>query len=192
MAKSLGSNVVSLEKGDTISLEKVSSSPNLTKVTMGLGWDPAEGVAKIDLDASALLFNGTTHLDTVFFNNLSANGVTHNGDNRTGEGDGDDETVDVDLAATGADTIAFVVTSYEGQPFGEIANAYCRLVDASIDAELARAALGEKSDEEKGKTAVILAVLQNVDGKWEMTNVAHYADARVGVELVSTVQGLLA
>jgi tellurium resistance protein TerZ len=174
---------ISLSKGETVKLDK----PGLTHLAMGLGWDPAEGAPAIDLDASALLFDGDRHLTTVSFRKLSASGVTHTGDNLTGAGEGDDETIKVDLAATGADTIAFTVNSYSGQTFNQVRQAYCRLVDANTNEELARAELSEQ----KPHTGVILAVLQNVSGTWEMTSVCHFADGRTGDDMKPVVQSLL-
>jgi tellurium resistance protein TerZ len=178
---------ISLSKGETVSLDKGAGQPRLKKVRVGLGWDVAADGPAVDLDASALLFSGSRHLTTVFFGNLAASGVSHGGDNLTGEGDGDDEQITVDLDQTGADTIAFTVNSYSGHTFSQVSNAYCRLVDVDTSEELARATLGEK----QSHTGIVLAVLQNVDNKWEMTSVCHFADGRTGSDMVPVIQGLL-
>lgn len=139
---------VSLAKGQRVTLKK-DGGVSLTVIRMGLGWDPIQKRSmfgsrevEIDLDASAVLFADRQPADIVFYNNLrSADGsVMHNGDNRTGAGDGDDETMIVDLTRVPAHitTLFFVVTSYEGQTFEQVQNAFCRLVDHTNDTELAR------------------------------------------------------
>ena len=117
-------------------------------VRMGLGWDAIKKggffgsrEVDVDLDASAVLFAGGQVADLAFYNNLVTKdgSIQHMGDNRTGEGDGDDEVVAVDLTRVPVhvDTIIFVVTSYQGQTFEQIQNAFCRLIDHQ-DGELAR------------------------------------------------------
>ena len=140
---------VSLSKGGNVSLTK--EAPGLTAVTVGLGWDIRSTTGTdFDLDASAILVDGagkvTGDKDFVFFNNLtSADGsVKHLGDNLTGEGEGDDEQVNVDLAAVPAtvDKIVFPVSIYDAesrsQSFGQVRNAFIRIVNQAGGAELAR------------------------------------------------------
>lgn len=138
---------VSLTKGQRVNLVK-DGNQALTLVRMGLGWDPVtrgglfgRREIEIDLDASAILFAGQEPVDMAFYNNLrTADGsIQHTGDNRTGEGEGDDEVVIVDLTRVPVhvDTVMFIVTSYQGQTFEQIQNAFCRLVDHT-DGELAR------------------------------------------------------
>lgn len=143
--------MVSLQKGQTVSLEKKGGG-TLTNVRMGLGWDPITvkgmfGKAKevsVDLDATALLFDGSKNkVDTVYFGQLKSKdgSIKHTGDNRTGKGDGDDESIMVNLPAVPANVtdIVFIVNSYSGQKFDQIENASCRAVDADAgDAELCR------------------------------------------------------
>ena len=138
---------ISLTKGEKISLEK-STGGNLTKVKMGLGWDAMVkkgffGKAKsvdVDLDASCLLLDSNKNLvDTVWFAQLvSKDGsIVHTGDNLTGEGEGDDESIIVDLNAIPATitTLIFTVNSYSGEDFTQITNAFCRLLDLSAGQE---------------------------------------------------------
>src|SRR3954463_16546113 len=140
---------VSLSKGQTVSLDKTAGG-SLSRVRMGLGWDAAEkkgffGRKKqdIDLDASALLFNGQGQLlDQVWFAQLESKdgSVQHTGDNRTGAGEGDDESIRVHLDGVPSvvQTIVFTVNSFTGQDFSQIENAFCRLIDESTESEVAR------------------------------------------------------
>ena len=138
--------MVSLSKGQTISLAKGDGSA-LRRIHMGLGWDAAKGMfgrAKaIDLDASCMVFDSNSNLiDSVWFNQLKSNdgSIQHTGDNRTGRGDGDDESIIVDLErlSPNAVTLVFVVNSFTGQNFSKIENASCRLVDLETNQEMAR------------------------------------------------------
>src|SRR3954467_10041389 len=132
---------VSLSKGQKVSLAKRDGG-TLTRVRMGLGWDAVKkkglfGGMKsqsIDLDASALLFDaGGALVDQVWFQQLRSKdgAVQHTGDNLTGAGEGDDESIRVDLTSvpSAVKTLVFVVNSFTGQNFSQIENAYCRLVD---------------------------------------------------------------
>src|SRR3954447_22076905 len=131
---------VSLSKGQSVSLVKQDGG-GLRNVRMGLGWDAVRKkglfgsrAQSIDLDASALLFDaGGNLVDQVWFQQLtSADGsIQHTGDNRTGAGEGDDESIRVDLAAVPprVQTIVFTVNSFTGQDFSQIENAFCRLID---------------------------------------------------------------
>ena len=123
---------ISLTKGGNVSLTK--EAPGITKTTVGLGWNPrvTDGQA-FDLDAIAFLVGKTVRyvqILTLFFNNLTSSdgSVKHNGDNRTGDGDGDDETLSVDLSKVPADVskVIFAVTIYDGQTrnqnFGQVGN----------------------------------------------------------------------
>jgi tellurium resistance protein TerD len=159
---------VTLQKGAKVDLAKAntdagSTSP-LTKLVAGAGWDAKDGKS-IDLDLVAVLIgsdgkaipdaNGNgTNLDeaVVFFNNLSVAGLQHSGDNLTGEGDGDDEQITVDLASVPANVqeVAIVVASYSGETFGEIENAFVRLVNADGNTELAKYELKDGMANTKG------------------------------------------
>ncbi len=142
------SRPVSLAKGQRVSLRK-DGGVALTRIDMGLGWDPVETrgrfgsrTANIDLDASAFLFAGGAVDDVIYYGRLSAKdgSIRHSGDNLTGEGGGDDEVVSIDLPAVSPHitSIVLTVTSYRGQTFEQVRNAYCRLVDLTTGAELAR------------------------------------------------------
>ena len=140
---------VSLSKGGNVSLSK--EAPGLTAVNVGLGWDVRTTTgADFDLDASALLLgtDGKILGDQyfVFFNNLKSpdGSVEHTGDNLTGEGEGDDEMIKVNLASVPAevDKVVFPVSIYDaesrGQNFGQVRNAFIRVVNQADNSELAR------------------------------------------------------
>ena len=167
---------VSLKKGQKVDLTK--GNAGLTKVLIGLGWDTNkyDGGSDFDLDAAAFLLKGDGKArddkDFVFYGNLkhTSGALEYLGDNLTGEGDGDDEQIRVDLAAVPADIekIDFTVTIYEAeerkQNFGQVSNAYIRIVDASNDKELIRFDLGEDFSVE---TAVVVAELYRHGGEWK-------------------------
>lgn len=167
---------VSLSKGQKVDLTK--GNPGLSKIIVGLGWDTNkyDGGADFDLDAAAFLLaaNGKVASDSdfVFYGNLkhSSGGVEHMCDNLTGEGDGDDEQIKVNLAAVPAsvDKIGFTVTIYEAesrkQNFGQVSNAYIRIVDETSNAELIRYDLGEDFSVE---TAVVVGELYRNNGEWK-------------------------
>ena len=146
-----------------------------TRVRMGIGWDedPGAGYARtgrreVDLDATALQFTGSQLFDLAFYNNLATRdgSVTHQGDNQTGSGAGDDESVLVDLARVHGpvDTILFLVSSYMGHSLAWVANAYCRLVDDETDEELARFTLTFSVEE----TGAVLALLRRTPSGWTL------------------------
>ncbi|WP_405487111.1 TerD family protein [Nocardia sp. NBC_00511] len=139
---------VSLVKGQRINLRKEGGSA-LGYVKMGLGWDPVKrgGIfgsksVDVDLDASVVMFAGPNPVDVVYYGSLTSKdgAIRHQGDNLTGEGEGDDEEILVDLTRIppSVTTLVFIVTSYKGHTFEQIANAYTRLVDSGNNAELAR------------------------------------------------------
>ncbi|MCY7343199.1 MAG: TerD family protein [Pseudonocardia sp.] len=169
---------VSLRKRETVSLTK-TGAPALRRVAMGLGWDPAAGSRDIDLDASAITVDGRgSKIDAVWFMGKSACGgaLEHSGDNLTGQGDGDDETITVDLRALGADVaaIVFVVNSFRGQKFTEVARAYCRLIDLDTGAELVRFDLTDS----QARTGVIMSVLRRNGPAWDMTAIGEFHDGK--------------
>ncbi|GAA3201835.1 TerD family protein [Actinocorallia longicatena] len=139
---------VSLQKGQRISLNKPGGG-GLSLVRMGLGWDAVKKKGffgsreqEIDLDASVVMFADQQIADVVYFGQLvSRDGsVRHTGDNLTGAGEGDDESIIVDLnrLPVHISSLVFTVSSFQGQTFNEVENAFCRLVDESSGAELAR------------------------------------------------------
>src|SRR5580765_8157966 len=145
---------VSLSKGGNVSLSK--EAPGLTAVDVGLGWDArTTSGTDFDLDASALLLNNQGKILSdqyfVFFNNLTSpdGAVEHTGDNLTGEGEGDDEVININLVALGPDVdkITFPVSIYDAdvrrQSFGQVNNAYIRIVNGADGREIARFDLSE-------------------------------------------------
>ena len=166
---------VSLSKGQKVSLTK--DNPNLKNILVGLGWDVKryDGGHDFDLDAAAFLLgaNGkvTSDDDFVFYNQLKhpSGSVEHLGDNLTGEGEGDDEEIRIDLSKVPAniEKIDFTVTIYDGkernQTFGQVENAYIRVVDESNGKELIRYDLGEDFSIE---TAVVVGEIYRKNGEW--------------------------
>lgn len=175
---------ISLSKGQKISLSKAADEAGVTggvtKVLCGLGWDTNkyDGQHDFDLDASAFLCGAndkvTEESDFIFYKNPTAKGVEHTGDNRTGDGDGDDEVIKVDLGAVPSeiDKIDFTVTIYEAdtrsQNFGQVSNAYIRIVDEATGTELCRYDLGEDFSIE---TAVVVGELYRNNGEWKFNSI---------------------
>lgn len=175
---------VSLSKGGKVSLAKVAAeagiSGGLTKITVGLGWDTNryDGGAAFDLDAAAFMLNASGKVrnenDFIFYNNLQGQGVTHTGDNRTGDGDGDDEQINVDLTAIPADVekVSFTVTidqaEARNQNFGMVENAYIRVVDTATNTELLKYDLCEDFSVE---TAIVVAEIYRHNGEWKFNAV---------------------
>jgi len=167
---------ISLQKGQKVDLTK--TNPGLKKVVVGLGWDTNkyDGGHDFDLDAAAFILgsNGKvrSEKDFIFYNNLSdANkSVTHQGDNLTGEGEGDDEQVKVDLGLVPAEIerISFTVTIHDaekrGQNFGQVSNAFIRIFKEDNQEELIRYDLGEDFSIE---TAVIVGELYRNGAEWK-------------------------
>lgn len=183
---------VSLTKGGNVSLTK--EAPGLTAVIVGLGWDPrTTSGAAFDLDASALMLNASNKIISdehfVFFNNLKSpdGSVEHSGDNLTGGGDGDDEQIKVNLAAVPAEcaTVVFPVSIYEaeqrGQNFGQVRNAFIRIVNQDDGAELARYDLTEDASTE---TAMLFGELYRNGADWKFRAVGQgYASGLRGIAL---------
>lgn len=167
---------ISLKKGQKIDLTK--TNPGLSKILVGLGWDTNkyDGGAEFDLDASIFLVDATgkatSDSDFIFYNNPThpSGSVQYMGDNRTGEGDGDDEQVNIDLSLVPAniDRIAFTVTIYDyetrKQNFGQVSNAFIRIVDVANNVELMRYDLSEDFSIE---TALVIAELYRNNGEWK-------------------------
>jgi tellurium resistance protein TerZ len=187
--------MVSLTKGQSVSLLKTGGG-TLTSVRMGLGWDATKkkglfgGVKSqsIDLDASCLVFNAAGQVvDQVWFQQLKSKdgSIQHTGDNRTGAGDGDDESIVVNLTKLPAtvSTLVFVVNSFTGQNFSQIENAYCRLVDTANDSELARYELTGSGTH----NAQVMAKLTRDHSGWNMTAIGAIANGRTFHELLPAV-----
>ena len=167
---------ISLSKGQKVDLTK--KNPGLKKIMVGLGWDvnAFDSGADFDLDAAAFMLgaNGKcpTEKEFIFYGNLkhASESVVHMGDNLTGEGDGDDEQIMIDLLKIPAniERIAFTVTIYDAearrQNFGQVSNSYIRLVDESNEVELIHYDLGEDFSIE---TAVVVGELYRHNGEWK-------------------------
>ncbi|HEY8302334.1 MAG TPA: TerD family protein [Jatrophihabitans sp.] len=181
---------VSLSKGGNVSLSK--EAPGMTAVNVGLGWDArTTSGADFDLDASALLVDpGSKILSDqyfVFFNNLTSpdGSVEHTGDNLTGEGEGDDEMIKVNLASVPqeCDKIVFAVSIYDaenrGQSFGQVRNAFIRIVNQAGGAEIARYDLSEDASTE---TAMIFGEVYRNAGEWKFRAVGQgYTNGLAGI-----------
>ncbi len=167
---------VNLSKGQKVSLTK--GNPGLSKIVVGLGWDTNkyDGGFDFDLDAAAFLLgaNGkvTSDADFIFYGNLKhgSGAVEHMGDNLTGDGDGDDEQIKVNLSTVPAniEKIGFTVTIYDAetrkQNFGQVSNAYIRIFDEASNTELIRYDLGEDFSIE---TAVVVGEMYRNNGEWK-------------------------
>ena len=183
---------VSLSKGGNVSLTK--AAPNLTAVTVGLGWDVRTTTgADFDLDASAIICNASGKVISdqhfVFFNNLRSpdGSVEHQGDNLTGSGEGDDEQVKVNLAGLPgeADKVVFTVSIYDAetrnQSFGQVQNAFIRVVNSADNNELARFDLTEDASTE---TAMVFGELYRNQAEWKFRAIGQgYASGLRGIAL---------
>ena len=172
---------VSLSKGGNVSLSK--TDPSLVRIRIGLGWDTRSTDGQdFDLDGSAFLLTDSGRVrsdsDFIFYNNLvSVDGsVTHTGDNRTGEGDGDDEALIIELNKVPAEVtkIAFPVTIHDAemrrQSFGQVSNAFMRIVNEETNVEVARYDLTEDASTE---TAMIFGELYRHNGEWKFRAVGQ-------------------
>lgn len=172
---------ISLGKGGNLSLTK--TDPSLSKILIGLGWDErATDGGDFDLDASAFLLNISgkvrSDADFIFYNQLrsSDGSVEHTGDNRTGQGDGDDESVKVDLSRVPADVdkIVITVTIHDAdarrQNFGQVANAFIRVVNDVTGQEVVRFDLAEDYSTE---TAMVFGELYRHNGEWKFRAVGQ-------------------
>lgn len=181
--------MINLQKGQKIDLTK--SNPGLAKIMVGLGWDPVKkgggggllgglfgggGAPNIDCDASVYLLNANGKLDKnknlIYFGNKTSpcGSVRHSGDNLTGDGDGDDEQINIDLSRVPADVhrMVFVVNIYDctkrKQHFGMIQNAYIRVVNGANGNELCKFNLSEGYE---GKTSLITGEVYRHGGEWK-------------------------
>ncbi len=191
---------ISLKKGQQISLAK-EAGPSLSTVRMGLGWDAIKkkgffgfggGTVDVDLDANALMFDaGGALVDAVWFRQLQSKdgSVRHSGDNRTGQGDGDDETITVDLTRLPATvtTVIFSVNNYTGQDFGQVENAYCRLVNTQGEVEIARYDLSAQGNH----SAMILASLKRQGSDWTLTAIGTTSRGRTYQDNLPDMQAYL-
>lgn len=179
---------INLSKGQTISLKK-DNDAGLTKVRMGVGWDPVKkggflgglfgGGNSIDLDASCVIIDANRQpIDAVWFSQLESRdgAIRHSGDNLTGDGEGDDEVIFVDLTSLpdNVQHLVFTVNSFRGQTFNEVENAFCRLVDDTNNTEMARLVLSEKGEH----TGLVMSVISRNGSAWEMRAVGRTTTAR--------------
>ena len=187
---------VNLSKGQKISLDKEAGA-SLTKITMGLGWDAIKSKGflgfgskseTVDLDASCVLFDEANNpVDVVWFRQLKSKdgSIVHTGDNRTGAGDGDDEQIIVDLARVPASVkaLVFTVNSFTGQSFEKIENAFCRIINASDNKEVARYNLSVQGSH----TAQIMSKLYRHNGEWKMHAIGENGSGRTIEDLIRQI-----
>ena len=196
---------VNLSKGQKISLEKEAGGA-LSQIKMGLGWDVGAAPQKsggflgglfggggsaggsIDLDASCIMLDANKQMvDAIWFGQLQSkdSSIQHTGDNRTGAGDGDDEVINVNLSRIPdhVQALVFTVNSFTGQTFATVNNAFCRLVNASNNSEVARYDLSAQG----GHTALILAKIYRHNGEWKMHAIGETASGRTFHDLMPTI-----
>ena len=191
---------ISLVKGQKISLEKESGS-TLFQIKMGLGWDvakPKMGIIgaifgggqteNIDLDASCVLFDAAKNMvDAIWFRQLRSKdgSIQHTGDNLTGEGEGDDESIIVDLTKVPANVqaLVFTINSFRGQTFNQIDNAFCRLVNMNGDSEIARYTLTGGGN----YTGYIMAKIYRHNGEWKMAALGEPSNGQTFQNMMSDI-----
>ena len=176
---------INLTKGQTIDLNKTAGSA-LSAIAAAAGWDPVKkksffglgGGGSIDLDASCAVFSGKNLIDTVWFRKKVSDdrAIVHSGDNLTGDGDGDDETINIDLSriSSSATAIVFTINSFQGQTFNEVANAYTRIIDLKTNAELCRFSLSDAGPH----TGMIVGVLKKTAEGWTFTAIGERTNGR--------------
>ncbi|MBJ8453915.1 TerD family protein [Acinetobacter bereziniae] len=189
---------ISLVKGQKISLEKGDGS-SLTKIYLGAGWDVAKsggflgglfggGGDSIDLDASVIIFDENNQpLDAVWFGQLKSKdgSIWHSGDNRTGAGDGDDEVIHVDLTKIPSQVkaLVFTISSFRGQTFEKVENAFCRLVDSNTNTEIAKYNLSAKGN----YTALIIAKVYRHNGAWKMSAIGDTCNGQTIHDMLPSI-----
>ena len=191
---------ISLAKGQKISLSKEGGA-GLSKIIMGLGWDVAQkkgflgrltGPGSVDLDASCVMFDESNQqTDAIWFQQLRSKdgSIQHTGDNLTGAGDGDDEQIIVDLDKVPANvkTLVFVVNSFTGQNFSQIENAFCRVVNAANDQEIARYDLSAQGEH----NAQVMAKIYRHNGEWKMHAIGETTSGRTFQDLMPAMRAVL-
>jgi tellurium resistance protein TerD len=187
--------MVNLEKGGNVNLTK--DNPTLTKVKVGLGWKQRQTTGDdFDADVQAFVVDAQDKVLSdnhfIFFNNLVSpeQAVKHNGDNRTGEGDGDDETIDVDLSKlpANAQKVVFTVSIHKAvernQNFGQISDAYIRVIDESAAAVLAKYDLSEDASVNR---AMIFGELYRNGSDWKFKAIGQ---GKEGLRELATLYGV--
>jgi stress response protein SCP2 len=199
---------INLQKGQRVDLTK--SNPGLSKILVGLGWDPVQsggggklfgslfgggGTANVDCDASVIMLGANDRLqnnkDVIYFGNLKSNdgSVQHSGDNLTGDGDGDDEQIVVDLSRVPASIqkLVFVVNIYDcvkrKQHFGMIQNAFIRVVNPSNQQEMIRYNL---SDDYNGRTSLVAGEIYRHGTEWKFGAIGSGTNAASLSEVVKS------
>lgn len=181
---------LTLSKGSNLSLTK--ADPGLQMAMVGLGWDPRTTSGhQFDLDASALLVTASGKVrnndDFIFYNQLESKdgSVVHQGDNRTGEGDGDDEQILINLATVAADIERVVIVvsidqaEVRGQNFGQVRDAYCRVINQENEQEIVRYDLSEDAASE---TTMVFAEIYRNGSEWKFRAVGQgYASGLYGI-----------
>lgn len=171
---------ISLSKGQKVDLTK--GNPGIKKLVVGLGWDTNryDGGQEFDLDSCVFLLTNTGKVsndsDFIFYGNLkhASESVEHLGDNRTGEGEGDDEQIMVDLSLvpSNIDRVVFTVTIHEAevrrQNFGQVSNSFIHILDEGSNQELIRYDLGEDFSIE---TAIVVGEIYRHNGEWKFNAV---------------------
>jgi tellurium resistance protein TerZ len=187
---------VNLQKGQKISLNKEAGSA-LTHVVMGLGWDAAKkkgflgfggGSQDVDLDASCLMFDaGGALVDAVWFRQLRSKdgSIEHTGDNRTGDGAGDDEQIKValDRVPAAVKSLVFTVNCFTGQDFSQVENAFCRILNGSSQQEVARYDLSVQGKH----NAQIMAKLYRHNDEWKMHAIGENGQGRTFDDLMPQI-----
>jgi tellurium resistance protein TerZ len=184
---------INMTKGQRISLDKPGGG-TLTFVRMGLGWDAIKKRGffgsreqEIDLDASAVLLAGNQLVDVVYFGKLTSDdgAVRHTGDNLTGAGDGDDESIIVDLSRlpVHVTSVIFTVSSFQGQTFNEVANAFCRVVDETNGTEMARYELTGGG----AHTGMVMAKVYRHETAWKMNAIGEPTTGRTLRDMLPAV-----
>lgn len=191
---------ISLQKSQSVSLAK--EAPNgLSQISLGVGWDVAKkgffggllgGGGDIDLDASCITFDADkTVLEAVWFGKLTnASGtIRHSGDNLTGEGDGDDESIAIELDRLDSkvEHIVLTVNSFRGQTFDKVANAFGRVVDKRSGRELARFDISDSGSH----TGLILASLSHNGGQWDFKAIGTRTGGRTVHDLTAPARAVL-
>ncbi|MCW2796702.1 TerD family protein [Nocardioides sp.] len=188
--------MIELTKGQEMALATEDGQP-LTRLRMGIGWDKSpnagfigSGAPDIDLDASAAEYSGTQFFDMAFYNNLKTRdgSVVHLGDNKTGQGEGDDEAIAVDLSRVHRqiDAIIFLVSSYHGHSLEWTNHAYCRLV-GDDDVELARFTLTAGVSQ----TGLVMAKIFRDGEQWRLRAIGEGIAVKVPTESVEALRPYL-
>ena len=192
---------ISLQKNASVSLKK-EAGDGLSVISLGVGWDVAQkggfmgllggGGGEIDLDASCLAFNASKSVvDQVWFRQLNSRdgSIRHSGDNRTGEGDGDDETIVIDLTQLPAniETRVLTVNSFTGQTFEKVSNAHGRVLDNRTGRELARFDISDAGRH----TGIILASVSRHGGEWTFKALGENVTGRTVQDMISPAARLI-